>query len=74
MSPEFVAAIAMVIGSGAALAITLMRLPPSTPAPPPLGIDSLREALRRIRDMGPATVDDQRWRIAKDALEDRKPD
>lgn len=36
------------------------------------GIDEirrLRTVLRQIRDMGPMTVDDQRWRIAKDALE-----
>ena len=30
--------------------------------------DRLRAALLGIRDMGPMTVDDQRWRIAKDAL------
>lgn len=29
----------------------------------------LRAALRDIRDMGPMTVDDQRWRIARAALE-----
>lgn len=29
----------------------------------------LRAALLDIRDMGPMTVDDQRWRIAKNALE-----
>lgn len=36
-----------------------------------LGIEEiyrLRSALRNIRDMGPMTVDDQRWRVAKDAL------
>lgn len=32
-------------------------------------IARLRAALLLIRDMGPMTVDDQRWRIAKDALE-----
>lgn len=32
-------------------------------------IERLRAALRDIRDMGPMTVDDQRWRIAKNALE-----
>ena len=26
-------------------------------------------ALRTIRDMGPMTMDDQRWRVANDALE-----
>lgn len=34
------------------------------------GIDEiyrLRTALRAIRDMGPMTTDDQRWKIAKDA-------
>jgi len=32
-------------------------------------IERLRAALRDIRDMGPMTMDDQRWRIAKNALE-----
>lgn len=40
------------------------------------GIDEiyrLRTALRAIRDMGPMTVDDQRWRMAKDAVGDINP-
>ncbi len=35
------------------------------------GIDEiyrLRRVLMQIRDMGPMTVDDQRWRIASDAV------
>lgn len=28
-------------------------------------------ALRTILDMGPMTVDDQRWRVANDALEEK---
>lgn len=35
-------------------------------------IERLRAALRDIRDMGPMTVDDQRWRIAKNALEEKQ--
>lgn len=31
----------------------------------------LGAALRTIRDMGPMTVDDQRWRVANDALEEK---
>lgn len=33
-----------------------------------LDVERLRAALLNIRDMGPMTVDDQRWRIAKDVL------
>lgn len=32
-------------------------------------IERLREALRQIRDFGPMTVDDQRWRVASAALQ-----
>jgi hypothetical protein len=32
-------------------------------------IDRLRSALKEIRDAGPMTLDDQRWRIALAALE-----
>ena len=34
-------------------------------------IEKLRAALRDIRDMGPMAVDDQRWRIARAALEEK---
>lgn len=34
-----------------------------------LEVNKLRAALLDIRDTGPMTVDDQRWRIAKEALE-----
>jgi len=32
-------------------------------------VDRLRAALTEIRDAGPMTLDDQRWRIARAALE-----
>jgi membrane protein implicated in regulation of membrane protease activity len=32
-------------------------------------IDALTAALQQISDMGPMSVDDQRWRIARDTLD-----
>ena len=34
-------------------------------------VEKLRAALLDIRNMGPMTVDDQRWRIARAALEEK---
>lgn len=36
-------------------------------------VERLRAALKEIRDAGPMTLDDQRWRIARAALEIKNP-